>query len=160
MEIKITTKEYEMSLQLDGTRGRKKNRESRENSYNNLNSNDMMGAKSLVVFVSSIFRNPDNLEEKLREKVTEMRERELINKMREKLQIGESEAIKFLKSDEFKNINDKSYKFNEKDIEQIEKGIKNKGLKVEDILDINKNNVTEKEQEISTNKNKNINRNR
>ena len=119
-----------------------------------------MGAKSLVVFVSSIFRNPDNLEEKLREKVTEMRERELINKMREKLQIGESEAIKFLKSDEFKNINDKSYKFNEKDIEQIEKGIKNKGLKVEDILDINKNNVTEKEQEISTNKNKNINRNR
>jgi hypothetical protein len=149
-----------MSLQLEGTRGRKKNRENRENSYNNLNANDMMGAKSLVLFVSNIFKNTDVLEEKLREKVTEVRERELINKMREKLQVGELEAIKFLKSDEFKNINDKSYKFDEKDLEQIEKGIKNKGLKVEDILDIDKNKKTDKEQEISTNKNKNINRNR
>jgi hypothetical protein len=149
-----------MSLQLDGTRGRKKNRENRESSYNNLNANDMMGAKSLVVFVSSLFKDTDMLEEKLREKVTEVRERELINKMREKLKAGESEAIKFLKSDEFKNINDKSYKFDEKDLEQIEKGIKNKGLKVEDILDINKNKQTDKEQEISTNKNKNTHRNK
>lgn len=149
-----------MSLQLDGTRGRKKNRENRESSYNNLNANDMMGAKSLVVFVSSLFKDTDMLEEKLREKVTEVRERELINKMREKLKVGETEAIKFLKSDEFKNINDKSYKFDEKDLEQIEKGIKNKGLKVEDILDINKNKQTDKEQEISTNKNKNTHRNK
>ena len=149
-----------MSLQLDGTRGRKKNREKRENDYSNFDSNDMMSAKSLIAFIANMFINSKDLEEKLREKVTEVRERELINKMREKLQVGESEAIKFLKSDEFKNINDKSYKFDEKDLEQIEKGIKNKGLKVEDILDIDKNKKTDKEQEISTNKNKNINRNK
>jgi len=134
---------------LDRNNLRKRNRIARNSEYERLNSNDMMGAKNLVLFISTLFRyDRDNQFE-------ELKERELIEKMKEKLREGDEEAIKFLRSKEFEKLNRDTFKFDNEDKDSIEKGIRHKGLRVEDILNDTKQN---NQKDLESNKNKNTQR--
>ncbi len=92
-----------ISPTLDGAEKRKTNSEVRKNSYSeNMDNNDMMSAKSMLVFLMSLFKGL-SYTPKTNDEVF----KELIQKTNEKKAISDEEAIKFINSPEFEKLNKK-----------------------------------------------------
>ncbi len=88
---------------LDGAEKRKENSEARKNSYSeNMDNNDMMSAKSMLVFLMSLFKGLA-----YKPKTNDEAFKELIQKTNEKKAISDEEAIKFINSPEFEKLNKK-----------------------------------------------------
>lgn len=126
---------------------RNENREMRNNEYHNMNSNDMMSVKSMTIFITSLFKKNNNEydDDRLDD------EKKLIKTIKEKLKTSKEEAIKFLDTKEFKNLNTKTYYFSENEVEIIKRGIEQQKLTASDFLQ-SKDNI-----EKQTNKNLNKN---
>lgn len=123
------------SFKLPGTDKREENRKMRENQ--GLDNNDMMSVKSMLAFFTNLFKD---LKANVDEQILNVNEQKLIKLVKEKLEISKVVAINFIKHDEeFKNLNEKTYNFNEKEIEQICNMIQ----KIEKVEDLNVANILE-----------------
>jgi len=123
------------SFKFPGADERERNRQMREKS--SLDNNDMMSVKSMLAFFTNLFKD---VKATIDEQLLNANERKLIKLVKEKLEISKEVAINFIKHDEeFKNLNEKTYNFNEKEIEQICNMIQ----KIEKVEDLNVSNILE-----------------
>lgn len=89
-----------ISPTLNRQKDRQKNSEERERQLEDMNSNDMMSAKSIVVFLASLFKGIKR-DIKTEDEILKL----MIEKTNEKLKISDEEAIKFIQSREFEKLN-------------------------------------------------------
>lgn len=139
-------------LRLDGMNEREKNRQNRQNKYENFEQ-DMLSSKAVLNLLSALL---DKYDESKKEALNRLKENEklLAKKLQEKLNISKDEAIKFINSDEFKDLNNKSFKFKDKDIDILKVGVLKGELRANDFLEKNKT------QEIQENKIKEVQENK
>lgn len=91
----------EVSPKLDRQKIRQDNNNERERQLEDMNNNDMMSAKAIVVFLASLFKGLNNREIRTDDEILKL----MIEKTNEKLKISDEEAIKFIQSKEFEKLN-------------------------------------------------------